>query len=166
LLFEKRTMTSVLFTLVASLLVQNAIQVKGHARLIEPPARNTLWRFDPRLPPFYDDLQLNCGGFSVDRKQCKIGQRKEINLFFVLTFTGQTQHVKNDHKCGICGEAFDEPVKLFEQSGSSCTNFTTRTYSIGSIVDVWVEISTNHGGEFHFEICFRSEYRVKGDFQL
>lgn len=36
-----------------------------HGRLLEPPARNTLWRFGFKAPPNYNDNELFCGGIGV-----------------------------------------------------------------------------------------------------
>lgn len=38
----------------------------GHGRLMEPPARNTLWRFGfIKAPANYNDNELFCGGIGV-----------------------------------------------------------------------------------------------------
>lgn len=53
---------SVLFSAVAIVLVQHAA---GHARLVEPPSRNTLWRFGYHAAPNFEDSELFCGGIKV-----------------------------------------------------------------------------------------------------
>ena len=55
-------------------------QVRGHGRLLEPPSRASMFRFentDPMLIPYrdviepnYNDNQLFCGGRSVRRIAC------------------------------------------------------------------------------------------------
>lgn len=41
-------------------------RVMGHGYLLDPPARNTAWRWDPaNYEPNYTDNELNCGGLSV-----------------------------------------------------------------------------------------------------
>lgn len=45
----------------------------GHGNLMNPPSRNSLWRFDKQAPINYDDNGLNCGGLDVN-----------ILLFFVI----------------------------------------------------------------------------------
>ena len=40
-------------------------QVAGHARLIEPPSRSSMWRFGFANPPDYTDNQGFCGGINV-----------------------------------------------------------------------------------------------------
>lgn len=39
--------------------------VTGHGRMIEPAARNVMWRYDYKNPRNYNDMGLNCGGFTV-----------------------------------------------------------------------------------------------------
>lgn len=41
--------------------------VYGHGRMIEPPARSSMWRMGFSTPKNYNDNQLNCGGFMVRR---------------------------------------------------------------------------------------------------
>lgn len=41
----------------------------GHGRMLEPPARNTLWRFGFKAPPNYNDNELFCGGIGVSTKE-------------------------------------------------------------------------------------------------
>lgn len=36
-----------------------------HGRLLEPPARNTLWRFGYKALANYNDNELFCGGIGV-----------------------------------------------------------------------------------------------------
>jgi hypothetical protein len=38
--------------------------VNGHGRLMDPPARNAMWRFGFPNPVDYQDNELYCGGFS------------------------------------------------------------------------------------------------------
>ena len=40
-------------------------RVMGHGYLMDPPARNSMWRSDFKSKPNYDDNGLNCGGYSV-----------------------------------------------------------------------------------------------------
>jgi len=39
--------------------------VNGHARLLEPPGRSSMWRFGFGTPVNYNDNQLFCGGYRV-----------------------------------------------------------------------------------------------------
>lgn len=39
--------------------------VTGHGKLIDPPGRSTMWRYNFSTPVNYDDNQLFCGGYQV-----------------------------------------------------------------------------------------------------
>lgn len=48
------------------LILSNLISsTDAHGRLLEPPARNTLWRFGFKAPANYNDNELFCGGIGV-----------------------------------------------------------------------------------------------------
>ena len=47
---------------------------------------------------------------------------------------------KNEGKCSICGEAWDEPRKLFSKGGEKYLGYVLREYKTGSIMDVTVEV--------------------------
>lgn len=38
--------------------------VQGHGRLMDPPARNSMWRFGFPNPVNYNDNELFCGGYA------------------------------------------------------------------------------------------------------
>ena len=42
----------------------------AHGRLMEPAARNTLWRLNFASPPYFDDTELFCGGIKVSETVC------------------------------------------------------------------------------------------------
>ncbi len=44
-------------------------------------------------------------------------------------------------KCGICGEPYDRPNKLFEKGGSMYTGKIVKTYTQGQQIDVTVVVS-------------------------
>lgn len=52
--------------------------VSGHGRLMNPPARNAMWRFGFPNPVDYNDNELYCGGFTGKR------QRKFVTLKFLI----------------------------------------------------------------------------------
>ena len=37
----------------------------AHGRLVDPPARGTMWRLGFSTPPNYNDHELFCGGYAV-----------------------------------------------------------------------------------------------------
>ena len=55
-------MMSVAGTLVV--LIFTVVRVKAHGRLMDPPARNSMWRFGFPNPVNYNDNELFCGGFA------------------------------------------------------------------------------------------------------
>jgi len=59
------------------LLFQVVVNVSGHGRLMDPPARNSMWRFGFPNPVNYNDNELFCGGYAgeyllTSGMQCKI----------------------------------------------------------------------------------------------
>jgi hypothetical protein len=57
-------------------------RIAAHGRLIDPPSRASAWRYGFDTPHNYNDHELYCGGFT-------------------------RQWVKNEGKCGVCGDAWD-----------------------------------------------------------
>ena len=103
--------------------------VSGHARLVEPPSRASMWRFGFSTPHDYDDTNGNCGGFNT--------------LWRV-----------NGGKCGLCGDAFNAEVKEHEAPGGKfATGTIVREYTMGQTIDVSVEVTANHRGSFTFRLC-------------
>lgn len=39
--------------------------IDGHGTMIDPVARNSLWRVDSSAPKNYNDIELFCGGLGV-----------------------------------------------------------------------------------------------------
>lgn len=158
-----QTMTTQLCPKIFSVLIvwfSFLIFVDGHARLLEPPARNVLWRLKPDLSPIYDDSQLFCGGFGVSL--WKTMKFHTLIQKMIFKWSKQVQHVENQGKCGVCGDSYAEPHKWFEKRGFACNNFTTRAYSPRSRLDVIVDVLTNHGGKFSFQICYRNSFNQQG----
>ena len=54
-----------LTTIFSITLVVLAHYVSGHARLLQPPSRSSMWRFGFDNPPDYTDNQGFCGGIKV-----------------------------------------------------------------------------------------------------
>ena len=103
--------------------------VSGHARLVDPPSRASMWRFGFSTPHDYDDTNGNCGGFNT--------------LWKV-----------NGGKCGLCGDAFNAEVKEHEAPGGKfATGTIVREYTMGQTIDVSVEVTANHRGSFTFRLC-------------
>lgn len=103
--------------------------VTCHARLIDPPARTTAWRFGFGTPANYNDHETNCGGFS-------------------------RQWAKNGGKCGQCGDAWDLKMpRPGESGGQYGRGVTVRSYTPGQLLEVRVDVTANHRGHFQFALC-------------
>ena len=111
--------------------------VLSHGRMMEPPARNTMWRFGFPVKPNYEDSELFCGGIKV-------------------------QWEDNSGKCGVCGDAFNG-LREHETGGFYANNVTVRHFYPGSAIDVFIDIVANHGGFFNFEMCWRNSFNQKGE---
>ncbi|XP_026816188.1 uncharacterized protein LOC113555826 isoform X1 [Rhopalosiphum maidis] len=103
--------------------------VVGHGRLMEPPSRNSMWRFGYPNPVDYNDNELFCGGYSV-------------------------QWSVNDGKCGVCGDAYDQAQpRRHEAGGEYGRGIISRHYFAGQTIDVEIELTANHKGRFEMYLC-------------
>ncbi|KAK6637502.1 hypothetical protein RUM44_007922 [Polyplax serrata] len=103
--------------------------VAGHGRLMDPPARNSMWRFGFPNPVNYNDNELFCGGYAVQWEQ-------------------------NQGRCGVCGDPWNmEHPRLHEAGGQYAKGIIGRHYSIGQEIDVEVELTANHWGRFEMNLC-------------
>ncbi|EFA12117.2 hypothetical protein TcasGA2_TC002263 [Tribolium castaneum] len=103
--------------------------VRGHGRLMDPPARNSMWRFGFPNPVNYNDNELFCGGYAVQWEQ-------------------------NNGKCGLCGDPHHvkEP-RPHEAGGLYAKGIISRHYSVGQEIDIEVELTANHYGRFEIFLC-------------
>ena len=101
----------------------------GHGRLMEPPARNSMWRFGFVNPVNYNDNELFCGGT-------------------------ERQFNKNAGRCGICGDAYDDPSPQTHETGGEFGNrIISKTYVMGSVIGLEIDITANHKGFFQLKLC-------------
>jgi len=111
------------------ILLQMMISVRGHGRLMDPPARNAMWRFGYPNPVNYNDNELFCGGFAV-------------------------QWEKNKGRCGVCGDAYHvKKPRPHEAGGQYAKGIISRYYTSGQEIDVEVELTANHYGRFEMFLC-------------
>lgn len=105
------------------------VRVSGHGRLMDPPARNSMWRFGFPNPVNYNDNELFCGGYAV-------------------------QYQQNNGQCGVCGDSYglDEP-RPHEAGGQYAKGIIGRYYSVGQEIEVEVELTANHWGRFEMFLC-------------
>ncbi|CAL1532026.1 unnamed protein product [Lymnaea stagnalis] len=99
----------------------------AHGRLMDPPARNSMWRLGFANPVNYNDNELYCGG-------------------------RMTQWARNNGKCGVCGDPHHSK-REHEAGGKYANGIITREYKQGDVIDVTVHITANHKGFFEFRIC-------------
>ncbi|XP_025837511.1 uncharacterized protein LOC112906793 [Agrilus planipennis] len=105
------------------------LQVYGHGRLMDPPSRNSMWRYGFPNPVNYNDNELYCGGYSVHWNQ-------------------------NKGKCGICGDSYDKKEPRPHEAGGTYANgIITRRYISGQEINIEVELTTNHYGRFEINLC-------------
>ncbi|KAL1140524.1 hypothetical protein AAG570_000454 [Ranatra chinensis] len=105
------------------------VGVHAHGRLMDPPARNSMWRFGFPNPVDYNDNELFCGGYAVQWEQ-------------------------NQGQCGVCGDAYhiQEP-RPHEAGGQFAKGIIGRHYSVGQEIDVEIELTANHWGRFELFLC-------------
>ncbi|XP_076039285.1 uncharacterized protein LOC143024375 [Oratosquilla oratoria] len=115
-----------LLTLLASIYVND---VESHGRMMEPAARNCLWRYGFPNPINYNDNELYCGGFVV-------------------------QYKLNKGKCGVCGDDFRETVPRSHEAGGVYANgIISKRYVAGQVIDIHSDLTANHRGYFEVKLC-------------
>ena len=99
----------------------------GHGRLMDPPGRGTMWRFQSTNPllqghtfiPNYTDNGNNCGGLGH-----QVNQGKNNMLF-----------PESSGNCGVCGDAYDEKeTRRHEDGGVYGTKIVSAVYAPGQII--------------------------------
>ena len=117
-----------MLTLILVGLLLGVDRSNGHGRLMQPPARNSMWRFGFVNPVNYNDNEVFCGG--VDR-----------------------QFNTNNGDCGVCGDSYDDQhPQLHETGGKFGNGIVSKTYVMGSVIDIEIEITANHKGRDGNEI--------------
>ncbi|CAH1777246.1 unnamed protein product [Owenia fusiformis] len=99
----------------------------GHGRLVDPPSRSSMFRFEFPTPANYDDNGLNCGGFG--HQWDRMGGR-----------------------CGLCGDPYDSS-RPNEAGGRYAKGIIVKNYRKGQTINVRVQITANHKGWFEFHLC-------------
>ncbi|XP_033725809.1 mucin-3A-like [Pecten maximus] len=115
----------------------------GRGKMVEPPQRSSLWRHEewygkPMVATNTDDGGLNCGGY-------------------------WKLHEVNHHRCGLCGDAFDNKDRPNEAGGRFSQGYIARTYyhDKNKLIDVTVDIKANIGGYFEFRLCPNNDIHKK-----
>ncbi|CAL4189253.1 unnamed protein product [Meganyctiphanes norvegica] len=116
------------FHLIVLMVLGTASVVLSHGMMLNPPSRNSAWRFGFDNPTNYNDNEQFCGGFS--------------------------RMMANGGKCGVCGDPWDEAMpRTHERGGRFSRAGITATYSSGQVVPVTINLSTNHMGYYEFRLC-------------
>ncbi|KAK8783831.1 hypothetical protein V5799_009809 [Amblyomma americanum] len=93
-----------------------------------------MWRMNYDTPRNFEDSELFCGGIKV-------------------------QWEDNGGKCGVCGDNYALPRPRRHETGNVfARNVTVRHYAPGSLVDLVVDVETNHLGHFEFALCPRHSW--------
>lgn len=83
--------------------------VSGHGRLMDPPARNSMWRFGYPNAVNYNDNELFCGGYGIQWEQ-------------------------NEGRCGVCGDPYQlETPRPHEAGGLYAKGIVSRFYAAGQV---------------------------------
>ncbi|CAG5117041.1 unnamed protein product [Candidula unifasciata] len=112
---------------IVSCLTALLVPVLGHGRLWEPPSRSSMWRLGYDSPINYQDMELFCGGVGV-------------------------QYGVNGGKCGVCGDPWNGPREN-EAGGAFANGIIVRSYEVGQVIDIVIDLTANHKGFFEFHIC-------------
>merc|ERR1711937_241863 len=122
----KKKMSNMIFVIVLVLSMFSA--AAGHGYLMNPAARNSMWRFGFDNPKNYNDNELFCGGF-------------------------RHHWVINKGKCGICGDPYGAKVQPHMDGGRYAKNkLIAKTYKRGQVIEVSARLTTTHKGYFQFRI--------------
>lgn len=93
-----------------------------------------MWRFNYDTPTNFEDSELFCGGIKA-------------------------QWQDHGGRCGECGDNFGDPRPRRHETGNVfARNLTVRHYSPGDVVDLVVDVETNHLGYFEFALCPRKSW--------
>ncbi|KAH8028126.1 hypothetical protein HPB51_013173 [Rhipicephalus microplus] len=65
----------------------------------------------------------------------------------------------NGGRCGVCGDDYALPRPRRHETGNTyARNITVRRYAPGQLIDLVVDVETNHLGHFEFALCPRSSW--------
>ena len=63
-------------------------------------------------------------------------------------------HLINNGKCGVCGDSWNDAVpRRHEIGGENDNNLIGKRYTPGQLIDIEVELTTNHKGYFELRLC-------------
>jgi len=105
----------------------------GHIRMLNPPARSSLWRFPEfgylNPEPKYNDDEIWCGN---------------------------VRQFQDDTRCGVCGDPVEQAVpRETEYRGRYWRDVAVRTYVPGATIPIHAELYAPHGGGLQIQFCDR-----------
>ncbi|KAK8380131.1 hypothetical protein O3P69_016640 [Scylla paramamosain] len=111
---------------------------EAQGRLVDPPSRASMWRYDFSNPVDFQvrtlpsDDRVDCGGFV-------------------------RQWRKNQGRCGVCGDPWDMPEpRPHETRGRYARGIIVRNYTQAQAVVVEVEVTAAGSGHFEYQLCPRA----------
>lgn len=110
---------------------------EAQGRLVDPPSRASMWRYDFSNPVDFNDDRVDCGGF-------------------------KRQWRKNQGRCGVCGDPWDLPEpRPHETRGGYGRGIIVRNYTQGQAVVVEVEVTAANSGHFEYQVCPRASVWIQ-----
>lgn len=155
--------------------------VYGHGRMMNPPARNSMWRLVLRLlnrnykidkvvknthvETCFADLVSRIlsttmiMSFFVEDTQVKwasylLSAKYCHTIFNSLSISFQVQWELNQGRCGVCGDPYDmKTPRPHEAGGEYGKGIISKRYFSGQKIDVEIDLTANHYGIFELKLC-------------
>lgn len=80
-----------------------------------------------------------------------VKMQQYFNNYYFSVFV-KAMMEKANGKCGICGDPY-LGARDNEAGGKYALGVITKQYKVGSIINVTIELTTNHKGYFEFRLC-------------
>ena len=121
----------------------------SHGRLMNPPARNSMWRIGFPNPVNYNDNALYCGGYGGSDDISIFTRKLHLKCFIAVQWSN-----KVNGKCGVCGDSWTDPSPRHHETGGRYANgLIGRRYTSGQVIGIEIELTANHRGFFVLKLC-------------
>lgn len=118
---------------------------------MNPPSRNGMWRFGFPNPVDVKDNELWCGGVKGNNTPFYLATR---GIVYKISFNVTVLWDVNGGKCGVCGDPWNEPQpRPHEIGGYFANGLLGRRYTPGQVIDIEIELTSNHKGHFELRLC-------------